>query len=107
MEVRVLLESEIREIIGPDAPQPVVVRCARSVVGQILFYHFARPMLVRVFPNEPFDATQLDELTEHIVSFSLAGLAGKSKARAAPRRRRSKAATTTTTTKATVKGARR
>ena len=100
------LAGIIREIIGPDAPQAVVVRCARSVVGQILFYHFARPMLVRVFPNEPFDATQLDELTEHIVSFSLAGLAGKARARAAPRRRRGRT-TTTTTTKATTKGARR
>ena len=92
----------IREIIGQDAPQQVVVNCARSVVGQILFYHFARPMLVRVFPNEPLDATRLDELSGHIVSFTLAGLAGKARFRApAPRRRRKTTSTTTT------KGARR
>ena len=68
------LAGIIREIIGPDAPQAVVVRCARSVVGQILFYHFARPMLVRVFPNERFDASRVDELAEHIADFSIGGL---------------------------------
>ena len=68
----------IREVIGPDAPQQVVMNCARSVVGQILFYHFARPMLVRVFPDEPFDGTQVDELASHIVAFSLNGLRGMS-----------------------------
>ena len=70
------LAGIIRDVIGPDAPQQVVVNCARSVVGQILFYHFARPMLVRVFPDEPFDATRLDELAGHIAAFSLQGLRG-------------------------------
>ena len=98
------LSGIIREIIGQDAPQLVVLNCARSVVGQILFYHFARPMLVRVFPNEPLDATRLDELTDHIVSFSLAGLAGKAKFHAPPRHRR-KPKTRTTTKKTTTKGA--
>ena len=106
------LAGIIREIIGQDAPQPVVVNCARSVVGQILFYHFARPMLERVFPDEPLDATRLDELTDHIVSFSLAGLAGKAKFRAVTPPRRTKRTTSTTTkakttTTTTTKGARR
>ncbi|MEA2707493.1 MAG: TetR/AcrR family transcriptional regulator, regulator of cefoperazone and chloramphenicol [Phycisphaerales bacterium] len=70
------LSAIIRDIIGPRASQQTVINCARSVVGQILFYHFARPMLVRVFPNEPLDASRLDELASHITSFSLAGLRG-------------------------------
>ncbi len=98
------LSGIIREIIGQDAPQQLVVNCARSVVGQILFYHFARPMLVRVFPNEPLDATRLDELSDHIASFTLSGLAGQAKFRAPPSRRRKQQTTTTTTT---TKGARR
>jgi AcrR family transcriptional regulator len=81
------LGAIIRDIIGQDAPQQTVVNCARSIVGQILFYHFARPMLVRVFPDEPLDATRLDELSDHIVSFSLAGLAGKARFRAVSRKR--------------------
>jgi AcrR family transcriptional regulator len=70
------LSAIIRDIAGPDLPQQQVINCARSVVSQILFYHFARPMLVRVFPNEPFDQTRIDELADHIVAFSLNGLRG-------------------------------
>jgi AcrR family transcriptional regulator len=66
-----LLSEIIRSVIGADAPDAVVNRCARSVVGQILFYHFARPMLVRVFPN---DKPDVETLAEHITSFSLGGL---------------------------------
>src|SRR5438132_1666279 len=62
----------VREICqGADAPDSVVHRCVRSIVGQVLFYHFARPMLVRVFPDEQMD---VDTLAEHIASFSLGGL---------------------------------
>jgi AcrR family transcriptional regulator len=66
----------VRSIIGDDAPPDLVHRCARSVVGQILFYHFARPMLERVFVRERFDASAVETLTEHITAFSLAGLRG-------------------------------
>jgi TetR/AcrR family transcriptional regulator, regulator of cefoperazone and chloramphenicol sensitivity len=68
------LRAIVREIVGPGPSDQTVVNCARSVVGQILFYHFARPMLVRVFPNESFDAARLDELADHITRFSLAGV---------------------------------
>jgi len=70
------LTKIIRSIIGEDAPQPLVHRCARSVVGQILFYHFARPMLDRVFTDEKFDASAIDVLADHVAKFSLAGLRG-------------------------------
>jgi len=66
-----LLSEIIRSVLGPDAPDKVVVRCAHSVVGQILFYHFARPMLSRVFPNQPMD---LEGLVEHIATFSIRGI---------------------------------
>jgi AcrR family transcriptional regulator len=71
-----LLSEIIRSVLGPDAPDAVVGRCARSIVGQILFYHFARPMLVRVFPAEKFD---VDVLAEHIATFSRGGLEALSK----------------------------
>ncbi len=70
------LTAIIRSIIGEDAPQDLVHRCARSVVGQILFYHFARPMLDRVFVDEKFDASAIDTLAAHVTKFSLAGLKG-------------------------------
>jgi AcrR family transcriptional regulator len=64
----------VREIIGPGASKTFVHKCARSIVGQILFYHFARPMLERVFAAEKFDSSRIDELTDHVTAFSLAGL---------------------------------
>ena len=84
------LSGIIRDIVGPAVPQQVVVNCARSVVGQMLFYHFARPMLVRVFPNEPFDASKLDELATHITEFSLRGVRGIPSEAGAPKRKRNK-----------------
>ena len=66
-----LLSGIIRSVVGPDLPEVVIRRCARSVVGQTLFYHFARPMLARVFPNENFN---VDVLADHIATFSLGGL---------------------------------
>jgi TetR/AcrR family transcriptional regulator, regulator of cefoperazone and chloramphenicol sensitivity len=70
------LAGIVRAIIGEDAPPALVFKCCRSIVGQILFYFFAKPMLVRLFPNEPIDASAIDELSEHITKFSLAGLRG-------------------------------
>jgi AcrR family transcriptional regulator len=69
-----LLSGIIRSVVGPDVPDVVVRRCARSVVGQTLFYHFARPMLERVFPDERLDASAIDSLAAHIADFSLGGL---------------------------------
>jgi AcrR family transcriptional regulator len=66
-----LLSEIIRSVLGADAPDAVVNRCARSVVGQILFYHFARPMLARVFPN---DKPDVETLADHIATFSLGGI---------------------------------
>jgi AcrR family transcriptional regulator len=74
----IALAGIIAEIAGPGMSPQQTINCARSIVGQILFYHFARPMLVRVFPNEPLDPTRIDELADHIVTFSLGGLRGMS-----------------------------
>jgi hypothetical protein len=69
-----ILAEIVRSVIGSDAPMAQVHCAARSIVGQILFYHFARPMLTRVFPNEPLDASRVEELAEHIADFSIGGL---------------------------------
>ena len=45
-----------------------------SVVGQILFYCHCQPVIRRLFPDLPADASRLDELAEHITRFSLAAL---------------------------------
>jgi AcrR family transcriptional regulator len=85
------LAGIIRDILGPNVPPALLQKCARSIVGQILFYHFARPMLERVFPDEPLDASAVDPLTDHITAFSLHALHGyAAELKSAPPKNRAK-----------------
>jgi hypothetical protein len=68
------LSEIIRELVGTDVPQRVIFQCARSIVGQILFYHFARTVIERVFPDERIDSAAIEELSAHVATFSLGGL---------------------------------
>jgi AcrR family transcriptional regulator len=70
----IALRGILAEILGTDVSDAVIRRCARSIVGQVLFYHFAKPMLERVFADEQFDASAVDALADHITEFSLGGL---------------------------------
>ncbi|HLL90334.1 MAG TPA: CerR family C-terminal domain-containing protein [Tepidisphaeraceae bacterium] len=74
-----LLSAIVRGLVGPGADERVVVRCCRSVVGQCLFYHFARPVLVRLAPGERLDASAVDALADHVAAFSLAGIRAAAK----------------------------
>ena len=69
-----MLSGIVRSVIGEDAPDAVVRKCARSIVGQMLFYHFTRPMLTHMFPDERFDASAIEPLVQHVVAFSMGGL---------------------------------
>lgn len=86
------LGGALRELMGPGVEDAVVRRCAASIVGQCLFYHFGRPVLERLNGTK-ISVEHVDELTEHITAFSLAavGTMGKSKpkVRVAKRRPRS------------------
>jgi AcrR family transcriptional regulator len=48
--------------------------CAHSIIGQILFYAFARPVISRLAPEMKMTATQIDLIADHIAEFSLAYL---------------------------------
>ena len=48
--------------------------CAHSIIGQILFYAFARPVITRLAPEMKLTANQIDLISEHIAEFSLAYL---------------------------------
>jgi TetR/AcrR family transcriptional regulator, regulator of cefoperazone and chloramphenicol sensitivity len=48
--------------------------CAHSIIGQILFYAFARPVINRLAPEIKMTATQIDLIADHISEFSLAYL---------------------------------
>src|SRR6185503_6449224 len=48
--------------------------CANSIIGQILFYAFARSVISRLAPEMKMTATQIDLIADHIAEFSLAYL---------------------------------
>ena len=58
---------------GPNAARTRL--CVHSIVGQVLHYVTARPMLARLWPGLKLDnEQQRREVAEHIVAFSLAGM---------------------------------
>lgn len=48
--------------------------CAHSIIGQILFYAFARPVISRLAPEMKMTAAQVDLIANHVTEFSLAYL---------------------------------
>jgi TetR/AcrR family transcriptional regulator, regulator of cefoperazone and chloramphenicol sensitivity len=68
------LMAIMKDLLGSDACPAQVYLCASSIVGQCLFYHHARPVLMRVNPQQRYDADAIGRLAEHITRFSLGGL---------------------------------
>ncbi|MBA3710699.1 MAG: CerR family C-terminal domain-containing protein [Planctomycetes bacterium] len=64
----------VSAILGPTVPADVVQRCATSIVGQCVFFHNSRPILVRLDPELRFGHDQIEALAAHITTFSLTGL---------------------------------
>ena len=74
-----LIVAELR----PGASEDEVVLCARSVVGQCLFYRHARPVWQRLSPDERATPERIREIAAHVTRFSLEGI-GYARAAAAP-----------------------
>jgi TetR/AcrR family transcriptional regulator, regulator of cefoperazone and chloramphenicol sensitivity len=86
--LRTLVDSEIRprllslqqivlDLAG-EIPPRAAAKCAASVVGQMLHYHFARPVLKLVSPIYADLDQHIEELADHVTRFSLAGIAATS-----------------------------
>jgi TetR/AcrR family transcriptional regulator, regulator of cefoperazone and chloramphenicol sensitivity len=70
----------IKLLAGPRVPIVEIERCAKSVVGQCLFYKHCGPVLERLEGRLP-DLKDVDALAAHIVAFSLRGIRGLSEPR--------------------------
>lgn len=64
----------IAKIIGVPPHHTKTKLCAHSVMGQILFYVFAGPVLTRFSPELKMTDEMLDPIANHIADFSLAYL---------------------------------
>ena len=68
------LESIVRALLGDRATREQVRLCATSIVRQCLFYHHARAVIVRLYPEQRFGARDIARLSDHIKQFSLGAL---------------------------------
>ena len=73
------MASELGKIVGQilDCPpgDELVRRCAFSVVSQCVFYHHCRPVVTRLYPEQPSpDPAAIAKLADHITRFSLAAM---------------------------------
>ena len=67
------LQAIVRRLAGEGADDMTIARAAMSVMGQCLFYLFARGAIERIYPQlQPKDC---EALARHITGFSLMGIA--------------------------------
>jgi len=68
------LRRIVRDVGRGRLPPAVVRLCARSILGQCLYYRHARPVLARLNPAEIFGTASVERLAAHITRFSLAAI---------------------------------
>ena len=74
------LEGLVAELVGSTAGPERVAMAAASVVSQVVFYHHCRQVIPRAFPSLVGPMDDVEGLADHIVRFSLEGLAGAASA---------------------------
>ncbi len=68
------LSSIVRELLGPGSTDESVHLCTLSIVSQCIYYHNARAVIVRLYPEHKYGAADIDRLVNHITEFSLSAL---------------------------------
>jgi AcrR family transcriptional regulator len=65
------MRKAVGEILGLPPEHETTRLSVNSIVGQILFYMFSRPVLERLQPDLKLTPDQLDRIADHIADFSL------------------------------------
>jgi AcrR family transcriptional regulator len=69
------LGAIVAEILHRPVGDDAVRMCSFSIVSQCVFYHHCRPVLTRLYPDQPpLDAAEAARLADHITRFSLAAM---------------------------------
>jgi AcrR family transcriptional regulator len=68
------LASIIRELLHLGATDETVRLCTLSILSQCVYYHHARSVIRRLYPEQSYGAQEIARLAEHITEFSLAAL---------------------------------
>jgi AcrR family transcriptional regulator len=78
------LYSIVAELLGTAPDDALTVDCAASVVGQVLYYYHAGPIISRLHPDRAPVPERLDELIGQVWQFSLGGIRQVAATRGAP-----------------------
>ena len=65
------MRKAVGEMIGLPPDHETTRLSVNSIVGQIIFYTFSRPVLAHLQPELKLTPDQLDRIAEHIADFSL------------------------------------
>ena len=68
------LRETISAITHLAADQDKVRLCAHSIVGQVVHYVHAAPVISRVWPELQLNSERIDQIADHIADFSLCSL---------------------------------
>lgn len=86
------LRDIVGAILGLPRDHDTTRLCTHSVIGQIVHYVVARPILARLWPELKMTPAQVDRIADHIADFSLAYLQAfkswRGRASSIPARRR-------------------
>jgi AcrR family transcriptional regulator len=68
------LASIIRELLDSGVTDETVRLCTLSIMSQCVYYHHARSVIRRLYPEQKYGSEDIAQLAEHIANFSLGAL---------------------------------
>jgi AcrR family transcriptional regulator len=68
------LAAIVRELLGSKAGEDAVRLCTLSILSQCVYYHHARSVLSRLYPEQEYGSQDIAMLADHITRFSQGAL---------------------------------
>jgi AcrR family transcriptional regulator len=68
------LVSIVRELLDSEATEETLRLCTLSILSQCVYYHHARSVIRRLYPEQGYGTPEIGRLAEHVTKFSLAAL---------------------------------
>jgi AcrR family transcriptional regulator len=69
-----ILDEIISSLSGRKLPRTMIRRCSISILGQCVFYRYAKSVLEHIDSDRGVSARNVDAIAGHIYSFSMAGI---------------------------------
>jgi AcrR family transcriptional regulator len=67
---------QLLQHLSPKLSEERLQLCARSLMGQVIFYFSHRPALLLMMRRRSYPPGFVDQIAEHVVAFTLGGLSG-------------------------------